>query len=110
MMRSKDDATWEDDDVRWGYAVRLCVLVLHRTALELDLLLIRHEGSEGLSVVRIIKVNEEFEVVRQIFQVCFFEPLMVFVATVFDDTSDVRIGNILRCYHPTKEVALILDL
>jgi hypothetical protein len=35
---------------------------------------------------------------------------MVLVATLFDGRLDVRVGNVLGSYYPTKEQAWILGL
>ena len=55
-------------------------------------------------------MDQEFEVVWQILQVSFFQPLIVLVATVFDSRSDVRVCYILGSYYPMKEPAFIWSL
>jgi hypothetical protein len=66
----------------------------------------RHEGSYGRFGLGIIKENNELEVVRQILYVRFFQPLMIFEATVLDDRSVVQVGHILGSYHPLEGPAL----
>lgn len=64
----------------------------------------RHEGSYWCLGLRIIEENNEFQVVRQILQVRFFQPLMIFEATILDNPSAVKIGHILSGYDPPERL------
>lgn len=67
----------------------------------------RHECSYWCLGLRIIEENNEFQVVRQILQVCFFQPLMILEATILDDPSVVQIGQILSGYDPLERPASV---
>ena len=55
----------------------------------------RHKSSYWYLGLRVIEENNEFQVVRQIFQVRFFQPLMIFEATILNDPLVIQIGQIL---------------
>lgn len=67
----------------------------------------RHEGSYCCFGLRIIKENSKFQVVWQVLEVGFFQPLMIFEATILDDPSAVQIGHILIGYDPLERPALV---
>ena len=67
----------------------------------------RHKCSYRCLGLRIIEENNEFQVVRQILQVCFFQPLMIFEATILDDLLVVQIGQILSGQDPLERPASV---